>query len=276
MMVRPGNSRVGRSFGQGLAIGLVALSVALCGAQDSGDAGEDEAEVTEYSGEQLAQIRKHFVEAASPQVDASGKLSLTYDFESVDHSLSDDWMDPERTKGKVSWTRGDQGSAEGARGIVLADRGRWFHNTSWDKVVNFKVEFVAVVSGSKNVLLAAVYTCNKGKVTIGNNGGAQLVKLVGFKKATQIGEFIPLVYSKRFKFGFNLKEGELQGTKGAAVGVSTDSKKFLKKITPGHVGLVWSGNISVYVTKVEIEGMLHREWVEKTILKMKKRKKKKK
>ena len=275
MMVRPGDSRVGRVFGRGLAICLVALSVALCGAQDSGDTGEDETEVTEYSGEQLAQIRKHFVEASSPQVDASGKLSLTYDFESVDHSLSDDWMDMKRTKGKVSWTRGDQGSAEGARGIVLADKGRWFHNSSWDKIVTVKAEFVTVVAGAKRVLLSTVYTCNKGKITIGNNGGAQLVKLAGFKKIAQIGKFVPMVYSKRFKFGFNLKEGQLEGLKGAAIEVTTDSKKFLKKIAPGQIGFVWSGNISVYLTKVEIEGMLDREWVEKVILNKKKRLKKK-
>lgn len=230
---------------------------------------EDKPKAVSYTPEQLKKIRDFFCDAANPTVEEDGTLSLVYDFERLDESLAQDWTPIERLKGKVTWTKDYQGSAEGAGGIILSDDGYWLHKAYWDSTVTMNIEVVPVVGGTSRSFLAPVYCCRKGKHTIGANGGSELVKLSGLKKAGALGRPTPLTYAQRVNFGYTLSSAKLDGLRGGTVCQSTDSKAFLKRIEPGIAGIAWYGNISVFLTKVTMRGKLDPEWVKKEIFREK-------
>lgn len=230
---------------------------------------EDKNKTVSYTPEQVKKIRNFFSSAAKPTVGKDGTLSLVYDFERLDESLAQDWTPIERLNGKVTWTKGDQGSAEGAGGIILSDDGYWLHKAYWDSAVTMNIEVVPVAGGTSRSFLAPVYSCRKGKHTIGANGGSELVKLAGLKKAGAVGQPTPLTYAQRVNFGYALSSAKLDGLRGGTVCQSTDSKAFLKRVEPGIAGIMWYGNISVFLTKVTMRGKLDPEWVKKEILREK-------
>ena len=61
--------------------------------------------------------------ATRAELTEDGKIALVYDFESMNEELEKDWK-PALSEGggRVRWTTGSEGSAEGISGILLASK----------------------------------------------------------------------------------------------------------------------------------------------------------
>jgi hypothetical protein len=75
-----------------------------------------------------------------------------------------------------------------------------------------------------------------------------------------VGKAPTIAYEEHHKFGFELKEGRFSSLLNGRAKEQTDSKKILKKLGSGQVGLVWRGTISGIVPQMKIRGKLDLDW----------------
>ncbi|MEC9477526.1 MAG: hypothetical protein VX764_10850 [Planctomycetota bacterium] len=202
-------------------------------------------------------------QATDEIITSDGHLQLTYDFESEEKSLGDDFFPLPADRGqKVRWSRDWEGLCEGVSGgIIIADTGQWFHRAVWQPDVQMELTYVSFVGGRRGGMVAAVYAWSKKlRQRVGSNLGTQLLKITGTKATGGLGKAPDIVYEDHHKFGFELKDGNFRTLLNGRPKLETDNKKVLKKLGPGQVGLVWRGTISGVVPELKIRGKIDLDW----------------
>jgi hypothetical protein len=243
------------------------------GDEQSDEQAEAEAKAAADARKLLEEHRskiKDLFSATEVEFDEQGRLSIQYDFESGDQALSADWgPDIKSFKKRVRWSRGWEGGGAYAyrdHTIVIAEHGIWLHKAVW-RDVEMDVEFQMITEIMKpGDIVAAVYVWDKNRRIVGSNIGEQCVKLNSALKpaANPIPRKHPLLTSGEERiFGFKLKDGVLTAThKGRATADTSESKKFLKKLAPGHAGFAWRGTyMKGYLIKITFKGNLDDEWL---------------
>lgn len=234
---------------------------------------EAEAEAARLAAEKRKKVAELFA-ATKAEYDEAGQLVLTYDFSAGDQSIAADWgPSVESFKKRVRWSRGwEGGSGEHWRDtIVVSEYGTWLHKAVWTDV-SVDVQFQMLTEIMKpGDLVAAVYSWDKNKRMAGSNVGEQCIRIDPSLKPTgaPIPAKSPVLHAAEERtFGFKLKGGVLAATlSGRPNGIDTSkSEKFLSKLGPGHVGVVWRGDyMKGYLVKVTIAGTLDPEWIEKAL-----------
>ena len=244
-------------------VSAVTLLISLSGAPgiDTSTAGDR----LVLTAEEQAQVLALF-QTDRKSIDASGELTLNYNLERGSIDLALDFNPPlSRRNPAVRWARGYEGSAEGiSGGIIIADRGEWFHKARWAENVRFQVEFMTFSGTRKKDLVAAVYGWSKGlRKRFGTHLGGQLVSVRGTRAASRQGKTALLDYNERMKFGFELDDESFRSLR--SIGFGPEMKRSKLKLEPGRVGLVWSGAISGALTRVELKGKLDPVWLAEQI-----------
>ena len=151
-------------------------------------------------------------------------------------------------------------------GILIADTGQWFHKAQFRPNVRMDVEFLSFCGGARKDLVCATYAWSKMKKRVGSNLGKQGLVLSGTRAAGSAGGDAPIItYEERVSFGFRLEGGTFTWMRRGQDLGSTASKKALKKLDSGMVGLVWNGRISAAIPKITIVGHLDLEWAGKQV-----------
>lgn len=216
--------------------------------------------------EQQAQILDLF-SAERESIDPDGTVTLVYHFDSDEPETADNFFPPVSfaPNAKVKWADSRWGySLRYHDGVVIADKGEWFHTAVWQPDVRMDVDFISFTTGnaSRKDLVAATFAWSKkNRRRVGSNLGTQLVRLSGVKAAGRQGKAFPLVHENRSRFGFELKNGTFTTTQMGSSRESTSSRKLLKDLSAGQVGLVWSGGVTGVVEEVRITGRLSLDWI---------------
>ncbi len=243
-------------------IALVAIALLLLGPPGWGE--DPPPKPGTYTEAEQEKIRALF-NATSANFDEDGRLSLTYDFQSMEDTLPGDWT-PEMstTKGKIRWARGIEGTRTTVEhGIVIADAASWFHKARWTEL-RLEVVYLSMSGTRKGDLLAAAFLFHKQKRTVGSNMGQQCVTIQNGKIAGTPNPKEPpgVVAEGKYTFGFELKDGVFHAQRdGKSKASSEGDAKFLRDLSPGHGGLVWNGTIQGFVFRVTLEGNLDPTWV---------------
>lgn len=243
--------------------------VLLCALQAPVMAGAlaDPAKETTPSAFQLTDKEQERIldlfQATDEIISKDGVLELTYDFESEQKSLGDDFFPLPADRGqKVRWSRDWEGLCEGVSGgVIISDTGQWFHSAVWQPDVEMQLTYVSFVGGRRGGMVAAVYAWSKKlRQRVGSNLGTQLLKISGTKATGGLGKAPDIVYEDHHKFGFELKDGNFRTLLNGRPKLETDNKKVLKKLGPGQVGLIWRGTISGIVPELKIRGKIDLDW----------------
>ncbi len=246
-----------------LAMTLV-LTVGISGAAS---AEEDQAPWV-LNKEQQKQILELF-SANEKSITPAGIVTLEYVFDEDKPEPADNFFPPVSSaqSARIKWANHHWGYGYNfVDGVVIADKGEWFHEAVWEPDVRMDVEFVSFTTGnpSRKDLVAATYAWSKkNRRRVGSHLGTQLVRLSGVKATAKQGRSALLVHEERSRFGFELKAGKFSTRQMGSVRESTSSKKLLKNLTAGQVGLVWSGGVTGVVEKIQITGRLQKEWIQK-------------
>ncbi len=214
----------------------------------------------------------NYLNATRGSIDDDGRIHLVYNFKTKENTLLADWS-PKLSKAKraIRWSRGYEGTWKTIEdGLIIADKGTFVHRARWDGDVEMSVDYLSVSIAGKRDLLAAVYAYDRGKRIIGSQVGEQCVRIR--KNLSLLGRPIPeaplsqIDCEKRIQFGMRLEDGVFSATNyGRETASSRDNERFLKKVTPGHVGLAWNGRINGFILSITLKGRLDPEWVAKNI-----------
>ncbi|MGE3166455.1 MAG: hypothetical protein AB7O52_16255 [Planctomycetota bacterium] len=207
--------------------------------------------------------------ATSATFEDDGRVCLVYDFEQRDLGIVEDFVpDMADTKRRVRWSQGYEGTFRTVEnGIVIADHGTWMHEALW-KSATLEVEYMSMAPYRRGDLLAAVFSYDKGRRTVGSNNGTQCVRLKGDQHAGKPHPAEPemIESEKRFRFGMAVGDGTVTSLRNGRPTCDTkEFKNFVAKPTSGMVGLVWRGTINGFIFKVTIVGDLDPEWVDKKL-----------
>ncbi|OUU19876.1 MAG: hypothetical protein CBC13_11840 [Planctomycetia bacterium TMED53] len=217
--------------------------------------------------EQLLELFLADEESVTPE----GVVTLIYKFDSDEPEKADNFFPPVSfaPNAKIKWADHRWGySRLYHEGVVIADKGEWFHEAVWEPSVIMDVDFVSFTTGnpSRKDLVAATYAWSKkNRRRVGSNLGTQLVRLSGVKASGKQGKAAPLVHEERSRFGFQMKNGTFTTRQMGSSRESTSSRKLLKDLSAGQVGLVWSGGVSGVVDEIRITGRLNLDWVRKQL-----------
>jgi hypothetical protein len=237
--------------------------VLLCALQGADGSGKPEIPAFQLNAAEQERILDLF-QATEEKISADGTVELTYDFEREDRSLGDDWFPSPGSEisGKVRWRRDWEGHSRGVSGgVIIADEGQWFHAAVWQPDVRMELTYVSFLGGRRGDMVAAVFAWSKRlRQRVGSNLGTQLVRIAGTRAVGGVGKAPTIAYEEHHKFGFELKEGRFSSLLNGRAKEQTDSKKILKKLGRGQVGLVWRGTISGIVPQVKIRGKLDLDW----------------
>ncbi|MFN0059481.1 MAG: hypothetical protein ACKVX7_13575 [Planctomycetota bacterium] len=227
------------------------------------------AQVSREDGQPLSDAERAIAErfhATEVVFKADGRVSLLYDFESMDPELLADWSPSLDKMNKTArWSRDGEGSWRTVNhGLVIADKGLLVHAARWIDVT-CEVDCLSVSGSRDGDLLAAVYCYDKGKQIYGSNFGTQLVRLTGRgAPVNAIPKVCPsrCVGDKRFSFGYRYAAGALVTQHSKRDVLSSDGHDgFLKKSQPGQAGICWSGRMQCFVFQVRLEGKLDEDWL---------------
>ena len=222
------------------------------------------------SEEQQKQILELF-SANEEQITAAGVVTLEYHFDEEDPQNTDNFFPPVSSapKARVKWPDHHWGYGRSYHdGVVIVDSGEWFHQAVWEPAVCMDVDFVSYTTGnaSRKDLVAATYAWSKkNRRRVGSNMGTQLVRLSGVRASARQGKSTPFVHEERSRFGFELKAGTFTTRQMGSSRESSSSRKLLKDLVPGQVGLIWSGGVTGIVEKICITGKLELEWIRKQL-----------
>ncbi|MAJ29459.1 hypothetical protein CBD41_09295 [bacterium TMED181] len=220
------------------------------------------------SDQQQKQILELFA-ANEESITSAGVVTLEYHFEEDDPQNTDNFFPPVSSapNARLKWPDHHWGYGRSYHnGVVIADSGEWFHQAVWEPAVRMDVDFVSYTTGnaSRKDLVAATYAWSKkNRRRVGSNMGTQLVRLSGVRASARQGKSTPFVHEERSRFGFDLKSGTFTTRQMGSSRESSSSKKLLKDLTSGQVGLVWSGGVTGIVEKVRITGRLQLDWIRK-------------
>ena len=222
------------------------------------------------SKEQKAQVLDLFL-ADKESISSDGQVNLVYRFDSDEPEKADNFFPPVSfaPNAPIKWADSRWGYSHRYHdGVVIAGRGEWFHTAVWEPNVRMDVDFVSFTTGnaSRRDLVAATYAWSKkNRRRVGSNLGTQLVRLSGVKATGRQGKAAPLVHEDLSRFGFEMKDGTFTTRLMGASRESTASKKLLKDLSAGQVGLVWSGGVTGVVEEIRISGRLSLDWIRQQI-----------
>lgn len=242
------------------------MVLCLCMGLVSSEASNGEKAPWNLNKTQKAQILDLFT-AKEKSVTADGVVTLVYSFDSDRPETATNFF-PDVSfapNSRVKWADHRWGySRHFHDGVVIADKGEWFHTAVWEPDVRMDVDFVSFTTGnaSRKDLVAATFAWSKkNRRRVGSNLGTQLVRLSGVKASGRQGKAAPFVHEDRSRFGFELKDGSFTTRVMGSSRESTSSKKLLKDLSAGQVGLVWSGGVTGVVNEIQIRGRLSLDWI---------------
>ena len=196
---------------------LVMLSTVVTFGQTSDDGKPDEAR--KPAAPKLEVLNELF-SASKVEILEDGRVRLTYDFETKEDELLQDWTpDISTTRNRIRWSRGYEGTFSTVEdGLVIADEGIFLHKGFWKDNVKVEVSYLSMANTGKNDLIAAVFAYDKGRRVVGSNMGSQCVRLSN--KLKHKGAPIPrqlsspLVSSRKSTFSMELKDCVLHARRG--------------------------------------------------------------
>ena len=254
----------------------MAMMVLLCVL--SADVVDATSEVTSISDFILTEAEQERIldlfQATREKISPDGTLELTYDFETEDRSLGDDWFpSPAVRSAQVRWSRNHEGFSEGVSGgVIISDSGQWFHDAVWQPDVRVDATYVSFLGGSRGDMVSAVFAWGKSlRQRVGSNLGTQLVRISGTKAVGGMGKAPVICYEEHTKFGFELKNGSFSSLLNGYAKHQSDSKKLLKNLDTGQVGFIWRGTINGIVPKLKITGKIDIAWAAQQIPSLQKR-----
>jgi hypothetical protein len=233
---------------------------------------EEESEASEREKKVLALFR------ATKARFEKGRLVLTYNFETKDYDLVQDWSPrPEETKKRIRWS-GKEGPLKDAKdkdgykirvydpGIVIADYGQWTHKGVFLPDVEVEVTLYSMAQPRAGTILAVTFGDEKKKRALGVNGGYQAV-CVGGARPAHLKPPIPpaerpLTRELRQTIGFHYNGKVLESYKdGKKTSDTSGSPKFTEGFGAGQVGLAWNGQVVCFIHQITIKGKLDSDWV---------------
>ena len=245
-----------------LLVGFLAItwlsSAPILLARDDGK----ESEAFRLTEEECERVESLF-HASKVTITPDCKVEVLYDFEEDGDLITEDWRPPvSAKKGVIRPASGGDGASEGVSGMIIADTGEWFLHARFLPEVKVDVSFLSFTGGAKKDAVCTVFAWNKLKQRIGSNLGEQGVLLVGKSVAAPVGGSAPTIsYEQKSEFGFSLAEGTFSWTTRGRERGSTSSKKALRRLGPGQVGLVWAGRVSGCIRTFRVEGTLDLDWI---------------
>ena len=205
-------------------------------------------------------------ESSQKSFNEEDRLVLVYDFATKDETLVNDWK-PElaRTRQRIRWSGRLEGTFTTIEdGIVIGDQGQWLHEAVWLPDVTVKVELISVAQYRDGTILAPIFYDPKKKLSLGANGGAQIVCLRGTRHAKRPHPPAaqPIVANNRLQMGYKFEKGHFHALTGSRSRADTvEVPKLVEGFERGHVGLAWTGSVQSFIFSVTIEGRLDPEWV---------------
>jgi hypothetical protein len=220
--------------------------------------------------EQQEKILELF-EASEEAITPDGVLTLIYEFDDEEPEAADDWFPPVQSGVSASLRWANDGRTYSRyfnNGIVLSKSGEWFHTAKWQPQVRMDVEFVSFTTGnsSRKDLVASVFAWSrKNSRRVGSHLGYQLVKISKTKVVAAQGKAPLLMHEEKLRFGFDLEDGCFSTLVLGSKRETTCSKKLLKKLESGQVGMIWSGGVQGVVEQLKITGRLDVDWIQEKI-----------
>jgi hypothetical protein len=242
--------------------------------KDDDEGGEQETEASEPS-EREKKVLALF--NASEARFEKGVLILTYDFETKNYDLVQDWLPlMEETKKRIRWSGKEGPTRDGTDkdgykirvyvpGVIIADYGQWTHRGVFLPDVEVEVTLYSMAQPRAGTIVAATFGSEK-KRAVGVSNGYQAVCLTGARPAHQKPPVPtkdrPLARDLRQTIGFRYNGKMLETYKdGKKTGDSSTAPKFTEGIGSGRVGLAWNGQVQCFVHIITIKGKLDPDWV---------------
>jgi hypothetical protein len=194
------------------------------------------------------------------------RITIVYDFESMDPNLAEDWQ-PKITPNnqRIRWARGMEGTMTTIEhGVILGDAGEWLHKAIFSSNVEVEADILPLSQNKRGNIMAAAFYNDKKKRAIGTNEGSQVVCLQARKHAKTP---IPktertVVANERHKISFSYDgKALLCSYNGRKAADSVSSPKFTEGFDTGRVGLIWSGSVQYFLFKLTIQGKLDPAWL---------------